>query len=293
MKEYLEEKHISILSEDIPSFDTFLCGLNACYYYRKNTSEITVMVTYLAITILAIVEWLSSSKEFINSIEWVCPEEDRHIYVDVFSGRKSLESDLTKILKNSINSPDVSPSSSDFFGLCVVLLNDEYFKDPREAVRLICKAINKILSDQDRTMRNSFINWFTQNGSQLSLPAIQVILSIPISIDKVEEFDKSNGYHSIHVDHKVQSYAPYACLKGIPFEIQHQTYADYIEATLGKAAHRLYKEEIDKRIAKVFCLDDYSKSNIPGLLNDLDIDGIKKTDDKRKIVANRRSQMYE
>ena len=290
---YLEENYTSVAPEDIPSFDTFLGGLNACYHYRKNTSEITVMVTYLAITILAIVEWLSSLKEFLDSIEWVCPEEEHHIYVDVFAGRKSLESDLTKILKNSIANPDVSPSSSDFFGLCVVLLNEEDFKDPRGAVRLICKAINKILSNQDRVMRNSFISWFTQNGSMLSWPAIQVILSIPISTDQVEEFDKPNGYHSIHSDHTVQSYAPYANLKGIPFEIQYQTYTDYYEAQFGTAAHWRYKGEIEERIANVFCLDDYSKSNIPGLRNDVDIDGIQKKDDKRKLVAMRRSQMYD
>ena len=290
----LSQEDSSILpAEDIPSFNAFLDGLNACYHYRENTSEITVMVTYLAITLLAIVEWLSSLQEFIGSIEWVCPPQKRRFYVDVFAGRKSLESDLTKILTKSINNPDVSAVSSDFFGLCVVLINDRDFKDPRYAIRLISRTVNKVLSGQDRAMRNDFISWFTEKGSSLSLPAINVIMSIPLSIDHVEEFDKENGYHSIHVDHTVKSFATYASLKGVPFEIQYQSYPDYLEAKLGKAAHRTYKNAIDKRIANVFCLADYSQSNIPGLRNDLDIDGIKKVNDERKHVAMRRSQMYD
>lgn len=295
LKEYLEEYRSLIPSEDMLSFDTFLGSLDACYHYRRNTSEITVMVTYLSITILAILAYISQKTCLHKFIEWYenVQLKNRQFFADVIAGRKSLESDLTKFLIKAIDTPEISAANGDFFGMCVVLLNEEDFTHPRDAVRFLSKEISKILSGQDPSMRNDFIEWVKTHYSQISLPAIEVIMSIPFSIDKIEEFDKSNGYHSIHIDYTTKSYSPYSCLKGIPLEIQYQTYTDFLEAKNGSAAHWHYKEGIDEKINNVFCLDDYTQTQIPGLRNDLDIDGIKKKNDMRKNVAMRRTQMYD
>ena len=277
LKEYLENNREQIPEEDIQSFYSFLDGLEGCIQYRKSTADITDMITYITIAVISIVRWMNSN-------------QDVNLHVDVLARRKSLESDLTKILALSCDDTAVSANIKDRFGFRVILL------DCFEELDNLYKTVIKVLSGQDSVMKKSFLEWYEENGSPLNKPVLREVLSIPIAIENIKDYTanpKPNGYQSIHIIAQTESYNPFENLRGVPFEIQFRTLDMHLCAEYGASAHYLYKAEIDEKISSVFRLNDYSNSKIPGLSNELDLDGVKKDKEEGKNFCLRRTPMYD
>ena len=94
---------------DSRAYDAFIDGLRNCLRIRKMTSDITDTVTYITITIMHIIKWINHSKQ-------------TDMDVILHGRRKSLESDLTKLLRKS--NKTLSAKIKDRFGLRCILLNE-------------------------------------------------------------------------------------------------------------------------------------------------------------------------
>ena len=95
--------------EDSRAFDAFIDGLRNCHKIRKMTSDITDTVTYITVTIMHIIKWLNI-------------EQQTNIDIILHGRRKSLESDLTKLLRKS--NQTLSAKIRDRFGLRGILINE-------------------------------------------------------------------------------------------------------------------------------------------------------------------------
>ena len=280
LKASLEKQEVT--HEDLPSFNSFLDGVETCIQYRINTSDITDMLTFVSTTMLYIVRWMNTCRDF-------------PLDADIFSRRKSLESNLTKILSKSCEDPSISPSQDDIFGMRIILLNDLPAEVATQCLYQLYNTFNDILGGKDRQKKRDFLRWSEESNI---LPPVKAIISdvleIPFSIESKTDYvktPKDNGYQSIHVLYRFAFYHNFALLRGIPFELQFRTLEmDYV-AEYGSASHHDYKSEIDEQIASVFCLADYSDAQIPGLTNDRDYDGVKKENEKGKSYYCRRTLM--
>ena len=104
--EILKDEEVAY--EDSEAFDSFIDGLRGSYRFREKTFSITNVMTYITITIMYIIIWLNETNNLHLDINW-------------YSRRKSLESELTKILRKS--SENASINIRDRFGIRGVLLN--------------------------------------------------------------------------------------------------------------------------------------------------------------------------
>ena len=282
LKESLDKEHGLVPSEDLPIFNSFLDGVDTCIHYRMNTSEITDMLTFVTTTMLYIVRWINTTRE-------------SPLDADIFSRRKSLESNLTKILSKSCIDPSISPPQDDVFGMRVILLNELPPEDATKCLYELHHTFNDILGGKDPQKKKAFLQWCEE--SYILPPVktiIQDVLSTPFQIESKTDYvanPKPNGYQSIHTIYRYGFFHPYEILRGIPFELQLRTLAMDYNAEHGPAAHTNYKAELDKMISKVFKLDDYSKAKIPGLTNELDYDGVKKQSEEGKKYYVRRTLM--
>lgn len=280
IRESLEKQEVP--HEDLPSFNSFLDGVETCIQYRINTSDITDMLTFVSTTMLYIVRWMNTCRNL-------------PLDADIFSRRKSLESNLTKILSKSCEDPSISPSQDDIFGMRIILLNDLSSEAATQCLYEIYNTFNDILGGKDRQKKREFLSWCQESDILPPVKSIiRDVLAIPFSIESKTDYvktPKDNGYKSIHVIYRFAFYHSFALLRGIPFELQFRTLEmDYV-AEYGSSAHFMYKSEIDEKIASIFCLGDYSETKIPGLTNDLDYDGIKKENEKGKSYYCRRTLM--
>lgn len=282
LKESLDKQHGLVPSEDLPIFNSFLDGVDTCIHYRMNTSDITDMLTFVTTTMLYIVRWMNTLR-------------DIPLDADIFSRRKSLESNLTKILTKSCKDPSISPPQDDIFGMRVILLNDLPYEDATKCLYELYHTFNDILGGKDPQKKKAFWQWCEEFHILPPVKAIiQDVLATPFQIESKTDYvqnPKPNGYQSIHSIYRFAFFHPFEVLRGIPFELQLRTLDMDYNAEYGPAAHKNYKGEIDRKIAKVFELDDYSKAQIPGLTNDLDYDGVKKEKEEGKKYYIRRTLM--
>lgn len=276
--------------EDSKTYDAFVDGLRNCLRTRKMTSEITDIITYITITIMHIIKWLNIT----NNID---------IDITLHGRRKSLESDLTKILRKS--NETLSAKIRDRFGLRGIILNSDE-ETAIEYVYMIHDAVVGILAAKNRKIRKDFFDWVenTNYVNKVNKMVIREILTIPFDIDDDSDKDyiknqKSNGYQSLHFTLVIQPYS--YVIPGLQLEIQLRTRKMNEEATTGSASHSKYKQYISKDensengvseesnpITKVFVVDDFSKLHIPGFKSydskEDDSDGIHFSKD----YANRR-----
>lgn len=252
--------------EDSTAFDAFVDGLRNCMKIRTMTSDLTDTVTYITITIMHIIKWLNIEKQ--------C-----NIDVILHGRRKSLESDLTKLLRKSNNT--LSAKIKDRFGLRCILLNEPE-EQAIKYIYLIEYAIAGILAAKNRKMRKEFIEWIENSKHVNSVNKIVIgeILKIPFDVDGRKDYikeKKDNGYKSLHFILTIEPYS--GVLSGSHLEIQLRSkHMDDI-ATHGSASHDLYKKYLetefdwdssdetitqDNPLLNVFVVDDFSKVNIPG-----------------------------
>lgn len=280
----LEAAEVS--EEDSTAFDAFIDGLRNCLRIRKMTSDVTDIVTYITITIMHIIKWLNLTKQI-------------DIDINLHGRRKSLESDLTKLLRKS--NKTLSAKIRDRFGLRGTLLNESE-EQAISYIYLIYEAITGILAGKNRKMRKEFIDWVenTEYVNLVNKQLIKDVLDIPFDVDGIKDYIKNtkrNGYQSLHFTLVIQPYSE--VIPGSQLEIQLRTKKMNEEATLGSASHQKYKRYLDDEdddevqgednpLLKVFVVDDFSKLHITGFTSynskEDDEDGIHFS----KEFANRR-----
>ena len=252
--------------EDSTAFDAFIDGLRNCLKIRKMTSDITDIVTYITITIMHIIKWLNIEKE-------------TNIDIILHGRRKSLESDLTKLLRKS--NKTLSAKIKDRFGLRGILLNESE-EQSIDYIYLIEYAINGILAAKNRKLRKDFIEWVQTSNhvNPVNKIVIGEVLKIPFDVDGRKDYikdQKQNGYKSLHFILTIQPYTD--IIPGSHLEIQLRSKHMDDVATHGSASHDLYKKYLetefdwdasdetiqeDNPLLNVFVVDDFSKVHIPG-----------------------------
>lgn len=252
------------------AYDAFIDGLRNCLRIRKMTSDITDTVTYITITIMHIIKWLNYSKQ-------------KDIDIILHGRRKSLESDLTKLLRKS--NTTLSAKIKDRFGLRGILLNESE-EEAINLIYLIEDAVTGILAAKSRKMRKQFIEWVNTSNqvNPVNKIVIDKVLKIPFDVDGRKDYiktQKPNGYESLHFILTIEPYS--LVLPGTHLEIQLRTKKMDDKANYGSACYDEYKKYLDEYIdledltspepsvhqednplLKVFVVDDFSKVHIPG-----------------------------
>lgn len=254
-----------VADEDSKAYDAFIDGLRNCLRIRKMTSDITDIVTYITITIMHIIKWLNIT----NQID---------IDINLHGRRKSLESDLTKLLRKS--NQTLSAKIRDRFGLRGTLLNEPE-ELAVEYIYTIYNAVTGILAAKNRKMRKEFTEWVEKTDfvNPVNKLVIQDVLNIPFDVDGIKDYiknTKKNGYQSLHFTLVIQPYSN--VIPGSQLEIQLRTKKMDEEANSGSASHSKYKQYLDEDddvdmdavqegdnpLLKVFVVDDFSKLHIIG-----------------------------
>ena len=180
-------KDEEVAETDANAFDSFIDGLRGCYRFREKTFAITNVMTYITITIMYIILWLNETNNLHLDINW-------------YSRRKSLESELTKILRKS--SENASINIRDRFGIRGVLLNKCSEEDEDKYIHLIFDSMAGIIAAKNRKMRKDFSVWVnTNNGiNEIDKHIINYVLDIPFRIEFIRDFirePKANKYKSL------------------------------------------------------------------------------------------------
>ena len=281
----------TVVEEDSACFDAFLDALRDCYHTRKNTFQITNTVCYINSVLMYIILWLNDTHQY-------------HIDIDLKARRKSLESDLTKILRKSIDKDNnLSVTILDRFGLRGIVNNTFPESENIKYLYLIFDSICGILADQNRQMRRNFMNWINaSNINRFDKCLIMEILKTPFSITHQRDYvknPKKNGYQSLHLTMVFTNYSD--VLPGCSLELQLRTKRMNDEAEFGSASHLNYKkyqneipyddivegelentvtdddiveEELENPVTKVFIIEDFTNIKNPRLGLDVDADGV-------------------
>ena len=280
----LKDEEVS--EADAEAFDSFIDGLRGCYRFREKTFVITNVITYITITIMYIILWLNENNNIHLDINW-------------YSRRKSLESELTKILRKSAENSSIN--IRDRFGIRGILLNKDVQKNNIEKIDIIFKAIKDILV-RESPSKDAFMEWYQTNPTINKINRFELdafLVDIPFAITDVRDYihkPKANGYQSLQFTLQTSVYSPILPGAKIEFQLRdldmHNRAEGYVVAENPEMdqSHQSYKNEIDERISKVFRIDDFAKVNLSGFVNyddkNADRDGLHHP----KHFADRRSK---
>jgi len=246
---------VEVCDADSEAFDAFIDGLRGCLHIRKKTFVITNAITYVNIVLMYIILWLNSTQNMCYDI-------------NLYARRKSLESDLRKILEKSLDCSEFSANSAnirDRFGLRGVLLNNFSYEKATEYIYTLFNTIAGILAGRNRKTKKSFVEWFenSPNIPPSDKDTIRDVLEIPFYIEFVKDYikePKENGYQSLQFTLCVPMYSE--VLPGCQMEIQLRSQEMHYTAVSGTAAHKDYKES--QKLNNVFVVDDFSSLKITG-----------------------------
>ncbi len=256
--------------EDVEEFDMFLRNIESSIRIREKTFKMTNMVSDIVFSMLYIAIWANETKGL-------------DIDINIIARRKSLESELTKLLeKDEIH---------DRFGIRGIVLNSESEDICIEKLTTFSKYIHNILTKCNRKDYTDFTNWIKNNPKidNYTKERLAFLLRVPLRVYNVKDYityPKNNGYQSLHFVLMSEMYSDF--LPGAEFEVQLRTLSMHQHAVNGDANHDLYKAEIDDELKKVFHIENFSAVNIIGFTSynsvDDDIDGIHHS----KQLVNRR-----
>lgn len=263
--------------EDLLQFDSFLDGLVSCINTRYKTFDMTNLATDVIFIMMHIVIWLNSS-------------QNMEIDINLTARRKSLESDLQKLLHKSISNS--STLISDRFGLRGIILNVDASKESTEMLINVSNYFIGILANKNRKARSTFLEWIEENPNIDDFTKIRIknILDLPFKVDSSKDYvtvPKPNGYQSLHYILVLDVDSPR--LPGAKLELQMRNNFMHKVATKGTAGHDGYKEDnMPDEIKNVFTLDSFENVNMVGFTGydsiDDDMDGIHLS----KLFYNRR-----
>ena len=204
-------------------------------------------------------------------ILWLNKTQNVNIDINWYSRLKSLESELSKLLRKS--NSNLSANIRDRFGLRGILLNNDSDEVVKDYIYLIFDTISGIVAAKNRKARKEFIEWIDNNNgiTDIDKSIIEQVLKIPFYIDYVKDFihsPKPNNYQSLQFTMAIQMYSE--VLPGCQFEVQLRSMKMHEEAVYGTASHENYKKyredglQDEDPILKVFCVDDFSKVHVKG-----------------------------
>lgn len=252
-------------------FNLFLPSLRQTVRQRKLTMGYTSLIADLTDFIRYICLWLNSEKEY-------------YIDVKLISRRKSLTSELKKILIKSLEHAEnpelmfVPPVIRDRFGIRFITAND----DPKLLLELV-KIIVSILTNSDSIYFAEFTNWLKNTnskfgGEQIPRERLLAFLKYNFTLGNVKNYilnPKPSSYESWQGTFTVDATSPN--LGGFMFELQARTLKMHKNAEYGLASHHEYKEEAELRVSGVF---EIGKDEYDGLVfyagkkyPNLDMDG--------------------
>lgn len=255
----------NVPEEDIDSFDLFLVGLQRCIENRKKTFEMTNLVDEITFVIMYIIVWLNATRNL-------------HIDINIGSRRKSLESELAKILKKSCSNS--SATIRDRFGLRGIILNPD--KNATTLTFVVNDVVIEILSGTNK-QRHDFSSWIesTDKADFITKTRIKSILSLPFKVDFIKNFidePKSDGYQSLHFTLILDRHSP--ILPDAQFEVQLRNTYMHNVAEIGSASHdEVYKaSEEEEFFQQIFSIEDFSNVHVVGFTGydsiETDIDGV-------------------
>lgn len=260
----------------------FLTGLSSCISLRERTNDLTNFVLSLSTTLVYITIFMNYKK----NKDWD---------VNIVARRKSLERDLTKVLRKSIEN-DFSGGIRDRFGLRIILLNDRFSTEELlfNELRDIYSTIEKIVCGTDLKLRKEFLDFVdTEVDNPLIKPQISTILRSQFVSEYFKDYltnpKESNGYESLHFCLRVE-FPNFFGGAIAEFQIRSQEMHKNAEMENGKWSHDKYEHETSDELAWVFHMPDeyFSKIKIAGFTsyepNIGDLDGI----GCEKILVNRR-----
>lgn len=266
----------TICQEDIPVMDYFLDKLSKSILARKRTFQATNLCSEILHTTMYIVMWLNS-------------EYGAKIDTNISARRKSLESELAKILELSDRQNPLN--IMDRFGIRFIL---------DEGISKCCFLATKIvdiicnLNRQDRKNFWAYLSQFDENTQY----RIKRLLDIPFTLTPIVRKDKEpfikenypdleypteedrkmvghlegnmkfyfdpkwNGYQSLHLVVAVEP--GYTTLPGFEIELQFRTWKMHVHAENDiKASHDAHKDDFEE-YARIFRLSDeeLSKTDI-------------------------------
>ena len=266
-----------IPEEDTLQFDSFLDGLVSCINTRYKTFEMTNLATDVIFILMYIIIWLNNS-------------QDMGIDINLSARRKSLESDLQKLLHKAVSNS--STLISDRFGLRGIILNIDSSRESTEMLITVSNYFIGILANKNRKARSTFLEWIEENRNIDDFTKIRIknIIDLPFKVDSCKDYvtvPKPNGYQSLHYILVLDVDSPR--LPGAKLELQMRNNFMHKVATKGSAGHNGYKEDdMPEEIKNVFTLDSFDNVNIIGFTGydsiDDDMDGIHLS----KLFYNRR-----
>lgn len=191
-------------AEDTAEFDMFLRNIFSSIKYREKTYHMTNFLIDVAFTIMHIAVWMNQT-------------QNADIDVNLTGRRKSLESELEKLLtKQSIH---------DLFGMRAIILNNNSPEDSKNKLYMFASMITGILTKSNRKAFKNFSIWIEQNSLELSSKErLKNILKMPFKIIIFKDYvvsPKENDYQSIHYVFTLESFSP--ILPGAEFELQLRT----------------------------------------------------------------------
>lgn len=248
----LSEPKISICSQDIEQYDSFLEGLDSCIKIRYKTFDLTNLASDVIFVIMYIIIWLNTTRNM-------------QIDIKLTARRKALESDLIKLLLKS--SSNESALINDRFGLRGIILNNDSPENSKELLLNVAPYITGILVKKNRKESNNFVKWVEDNKfiDKFTKLRINETLLLPFKLEAIKDYinnPKANNYQSLHYVLVLDLYSNR--LPGARFELQLRTNYMHQDAECGVASHDIYKNEIPDKIRKVFVVDDFSKINVIG-----------------------------
>ena len=253
---------------DSKEYDMLLRNVDSSRKHRANTFQTTNFIIDISFVIMHIGLWLNQT-------------QNADIDVNITGRRKSLESELCKML--------IKQNIHDLFGMRAIILNNFSPEDSKEKLFLFSEMVIGIITKSNRRAFRDFYCWVENNSEDnISKERIKNILDLPFKIIVAKDYvnnPKSNDYQSLQYVLAVESYS--SSHPGAEFELQLRTNYMHQVNENGSASHSDYKS--DRNIMKkIFSIDDFSKINIVGFSSynsvEDDIDGIHFA----KMLINRR-----
>ena len=175
---------------DSKEYDMLLRNVDSSRKHRVNTFQTTNFIIDISFVIMHIGLWLNQT-------------QNADIDVNITGRRKSLESELCKML--------VKEEVHDLFGMRAIILNNLSPEDSKEKLFQFSEIVIGILTKNSRRAYRDFHFWVENNSEDnISKERIKTILNLPFRIVTSKDYvnnPKSNDYQSLHFVLAVESYS--------------------------------------------------------------------------------------
>ena len=262
---------VSPIEKDLDDFDSFLRRIDTSRRIREKSFQMTNLANDICFTIMYIVIWANMT-------------QDLDLDISITARRKSLESELTKLLEKTWD--------YDRFGIRGIILNHRSDSKEFRSQKLFDanKYVVDILTNRNRKMVNDFTSWLIESAEVETFTRQRVIyaMDLPFNVALTKDYinhPKENGYQSLHTILEMEMYSH--ILPGAELELQLRDSSMHENAISGSASHDNYKVN-SSSYRWVFTLDNPKDLNINGFTGydsvDNDLDGIHFS----KLIYNRR-----